>query len=131
MNDEDLYFVDGNVRSNYYDPVNDIIFIDENLDDYPLAKHYIVQHEIKHQENRLEILDDLIHEFKNDWFMEFSFSDEAVELRKYFDNELDELSWIYHLKSFIMKFSRSTWSLILVPSGSIYRKLYRRWHDID
>lgn len=125
MKDKNLYFVDGSAKSNYYDPVSDIILIDENLEDYPLAKEYIVEHELKHQENRSAIIDDLVHEFRNDLVKEFSFSDTAVELREYMGKEQEEMDAVFYFKMFLMEVLRNTWSLFLVPLGSIYRRIYK------
>lgn len=128
MVDDGIYFIDGNVRTNQYDPINDVVLIDENLEDYPLAKEYILDHELQHQENRLNLIDDLVHEFKNDWFMEFSFSDQAIELREYFGDKQEEADIFFYFKTFIMKLLRNIWALVLVPSGSIYRRIYR-WRN--
>lgn len=130
MNKEDLYFLDGNVRTNQYDPINDIVLIDENLDDYALAKEYIIDHEIQHQENRFDLVSDIVHEFRNDWFMEFSFSEEAIELREYFGDEMEDVDMFFYFKTFVMKFLRNTWALFLVPLGSIYRKIYKWRNDL-
>jgi hypothetical protein len=127
---ENLYFVNGSAKTNYYDPVSDIILIDENLEDYPLAKDYIVEHELKHQEYRLDIVDDLVHEFKNDLVKEFSFSDTAVELREYIGDEVENLDAIFYFKMFLMSALRNTWTLFLVPLGSIYRRIYKWRYDL-
>lgn len=124
MSDE-ITFVDGHPSCNYYDPIGDFILIDSNLDDYPLAKEYVIEHESRHQKYRTDLIDDLIHEFKNDWFMEFSLSKEAVELREYSNDSLEGLSGFFYFKMFVMKMLRNTWSLFLVPAGSIYRKVVK------
>jgi len=131
MNKEDLYFLDGNVRTNQYDPINDIVLIDENLDEYPLAKEYIIDHEIQHQENRFDLVSDLVHEFRNDLVKEFSFSDTAVELREYIGDEQEDFDGIFYFKMFLMQALRNTWMLFLVPLGSIYRRIYKWRFDYE
>lgn len=118
--DPEIYYVP-NIY-NHYDYDEDIVVLDENLKDYPLAHEEIKQHEIKHSKSS-SVWYNLKLEFATDMRKLFATDETMQEVEEYMEDIQHDLYTI--IKFEFIKLMRLFWMLILLPIAEIY-KFFRK-----
>lgn len=128
-----LYAPDG-VPHNFYDDAADIVVLDARLKENQTAHEIVRDHELQHARNGYDSIDgfvsNLLLELRTDYWRWFSMSEEAQELRDFFDSrEYPRESWKERLSSKVINLLRFIWTIPGSTIGPVYR-MVRRWLDV-
>jgi len=80
---EVVHYVDGCNSTTHYSPEEDIIVLDSNLKNYPLAHKYALKHEVLHRKIGDNFFKQLIHEWTNDVYTALGRDETVQQLREY------------------------------------------------
>ena len=122
------------IEHNYYSEIANTVVLDSELRQNETVHDIILSHELQHAENGYQsfrgIARNLILEFKTDVYHIFSMSEDAKKVRDYYDNrEYGTKSLMNVFGTGLINFLRSSWNLIFVPTGKLYRSVWRWLHD--
>jgi hypothetical protein len=121
-----IVYVPGDSTVNRYHPGHDAIILDETLKDYPDVHDLVKAHELEHARQHRDPDSGLLawakHEFRTDWLLRVSRSEDAQRARTYIrESHREGGTKRERAKGAALDIMRSTWVTLLLPIAALNR----------
>ncbi len=111
---------------NRYNPEEDVVVLDEELKEWPLAHEVIKQHELDHAKaENSTALGLLTYELRTDFCRYFSSDPEWEAVRDYLQAQNKPTNLRIWLKSNCVNHLRSVWTAAMIPLHGCYQAMIR------